>query len=197
MKHGRCREWSRTKSILLTHNAFVASLKLHGKKRSSNKKVLWCISLTTMHFTLNQRRLCWLSHVLRMYAERIPKSLLYDELVVGKRNRGLQKLLFKEKWRKKKTKRKGKRELYKLKKWESENFLFIFSVCIFIYYLFFCLLHHNYAQPVPTDSGLLWLNYEKFITRVKKRYTIISTLINFYRINSNLGYFRLKSIQIN
>ena len=98
---------------------------------------------------------------------------------------------------KKKTKRKGKRELYKLKKWESENFLYIFSVCIFIYYLFFCLLHHNYAQPVPTDSGLLWLNYEKFITRVKKRYTIISTLINFYRINSNLGYFRLKSIQIN
>ena len=31
-----------------------------------------------------------------MYAERIPKSLLYDELVVGKRNRGLQKLLYKE-----------------------------------------------------------------------------------------------------
>ena len=49
-----------------------------------------------MYFTLSQRRLRWLGHVLRMGAERIPKSLLYGELVVGKRNRGRPKLRFKD-----------------------------------------------------------------------------------------------------
>ena len=52
--------------------------------------------LTTMYFTLSQRRLRWLGHVLRMGAEQIPKSLLYSELVVGKRNRGRPKLRFKD-----------------------------------------------------------------------------------------------------
>ena len=54
-------------------------------------------SLTNLiYFTLSQRRLRWLGHVLRMGAERIPKSLLYSELVVGKRNRGRPKLRFKD-----------------------------------------------------------------------------------------------------
>ena len=53
-------------------------------------------SLTTMYFTLSQRRLRWLGHVLRMSAERIPKSLLYGKLVVGKRNRGRPKFRFKD-----------------------------------------------------------------------------------------------------
>ena len=48
-----------------------------------------------MYFTLSQRRLRWLGNVLRMAAERIPKSLLYSELAVGKRNRGRPKLRFK------------------------------------------------------------------------------------------------------
>ena len=51
---------------------------------------------TTMYCTLSQRRLRWLGHILRMGAERIPKSLLYSELVVGKRNRGRPKLRFKD-----------------------------------------------------------------------------------------------------
>ena len=38
--------------------------------------------LTAMYFTLSQRR----GLVLRMGAEQIPKSLLYGELVVDKRN---------------------------------------------------------------------------------------------------------------
>ena len=49
-----------------------------------------------MYFILSQRRLRWLGYVLRMGAERIPKSLLYSELVVGKRNRGRPKLRFKD-----------------------------------------------------------------------------------------------------
>ena len=43
--------------------------------------------LTTMYFTLSQRRLRWLGHVLRMGNERITKSMLYSELVDGTRKR--------------------------------------------------------------------------------------------------------------
>ena len=49
-----------------------------------------------MYFTLSERRLRWLGYVLRMGAERIPKYLLYSELVVGKCNRGRPKLRFKD-----------------------------------------------------------------------------------------------------
>ena len=49
-----------------------------------------------MYFVFSQRRLRWLGHVLRMGAERIPKSLLYSELIVGKRYRGRPKLRFKD-----------------------------------------------------------------------------------------------------
>ena len=51
---------------------------------------------TTMYFTLSQRRVRWLGHVLRMGDERIPKSLLYSELVDGRRKRDLPILLFKD-----------------------------------------------------------------------------------------------------
>ena len=36
-------------------------------------------NVTTMYFTLSQRRLRWLGHVLRVGAEQIPKSLLYRQ----------------------------------------------------------------------------------------------------------------------
>ena len=45
-----------------------------------------------MYLTFSQRRLRLLGHVLRMGKERIQKSLLYGELVIGKRNRGRPKL---------------------------------------------------------------------------------------------------------
>ena len=51
--------------------------------------------LNTMYFTLSQGRLRWLGHVLRMGDERIPKSLLYSELVDGRRKRGRSTLRFK------------------------------------------------------------------------------------------------------
>ena len=68
-------------------------------------------SLTTMYFTLSQR---WLRHVLRMGAKQIPKSLLYGELFVGKRNRGRPKLRFKDV-----CKRKLKSLNIRTDKWES------------------------------------------------------------------------------
>ena len=57
----------------------------------TNEEVLRRTSLTILYFDLSQRRL---GHVLRMGAGRILKSLLYGELVVGKRNRGHPKLRF-------------------------------------------------------------------------------------------------------
>ena len=66
------------------------------QQKITNEEVLRRTGLTTMYFTLSQRRLCWLGHILRMNAERIPKFLLYGELVVGKRNRGRPKLRFKD-----------------------------------------------------------------------------------------------------
>ena len=52
--------------------------------------------LSTMYFTLSQRRLRWLGHILRMGDERIPKSMLYSELVDGRRKRGRPTLRFKD-----------------------------------------------------------------------------------------------------
>ena len=52
--------------------------------------------LTTMYFTLSQRRLRWLGHTLRIGNERIPKSMLYRELVDDGRKRGLSTLRFKD-----------------------------------------------------------------------------------------------------
>ena len=68
-KHGHCLACRRRKSIPSTYNAFVASLELHGNKRSP---VLRRISLTTMYFTLSQHWLCLFGDVLRMGAPRVP-----------------------------------------------------------------------------------------------------------------------------
>ena len=61
-------------------------LRISWQQKITNEEVLRRTGLTTVYFTLSQRRLRWLGHVLRMGAERIQKSLLYNELVVGKRN---------------------------------------------------------------------------------------------------------------
>ena len=49
-----------------------------------------------MYTTLTQRRLRWLGHVRRMDDKRIPKVLLYGELVNGKRNIGRPRLRYKD-----------------------------------------------------------------------------------------------------
>ena len=127
-------------------------------------------SLTTMYFSLSQRRLRWLGQVLRMGAERIPMSLLYCELVVGKRNRDRTKLRFKDvckrdlkslnirsdelellandrtKWRSTVHKRlkEMKKKPKKMNKWEQNEF---YSILFYLFVLLcticlFCLLHH-------------------------------------------------------
>ena len=45
---------------------------------------------------MKQRRLCWLGHVMRMADGRIPKDLLYGELVQGKHPRGRPRLRYKD-----------------------------------------------------------------------------------------------------
>ena len=52
-----------------------------------------CISMFTL---LKQRRMHWLSHVVRMDDVRTPKYLLYGELVQGKRPTGRPQLRFKD-----------------------------------------------------------------------------------------------------
>ena len=49
----------------------------------------------SMYTLLKQRRLCWLGHVVRMADGRIPKDLLYGELVQGSRPRGRPQLRYK------------------------------------------------------------------------------------------------------
>ena len=71
-------------------------LKIRWQQKITNEEVLRRTGLTTMYFTLSQRRLRWLGHVLRMGDERIPKSMLYSELVDGTRKRGRPTLRFKD-----------------------------------------------------------------------------------------------------
>ena len=49
-----------------------------------------------MFTLLKQRRMRWLSHVVRVDDERIPKDLLYGELLQGKRPKGKAQLPFKD-----------------------------------------------------------------------------------------------------
>ena len=54
--------------------------------RTPQTFVLSRCGLPTMFTMLRQRRLRWLGHVRRMKDGRIPKDILYGELIVGKRN---------------------------------------------------------------------------------------------------------------
>ena len=68
---------------LLAYQDSNCILRISWQQKITNKEVLRGTGLTTMYFTLSQRRLCLLGHVLRMGAEQIPKSLLYSELVLA------------------------------------------------------------------------------------------------------------------
>jgi hypothetical protein len=71
-------------------------LHITWQHKISNEEVLKRTGLTTMYTTLSQYRLRWLGHVRRMEDGRIPKDLLYGELVQGKRNIGRPTLRFKD-----------------------------------------------------------------------------------------------------
>ena len=61
-----------------------------------NNTILMSAGIPTMYSTLKQRRMRWLGHVVRMEDDRIPRDILYGELVQGKRPIGRPKLRFKD-----------------------------------------------------------------------------------------------------
>lgn len=71
-------------------------LNIHWSDKVPNTQVLARTGLPTMFTLLRQRRLRWLGHVRRMKDDRIPKALLYGELVCGKRTVGRPQLRFKD-----------------------------------------------------------------------------------------------------
>ncbi len=71
-------------------------LKIRWQQKITNDEVLRRADLTTTYTTLTQRRLRWLGHVSRMYGKRIPKMLLYRDLVNRKRNIGRPRLRYKD-----------------------------------------------------------------------------------------------------
>ena len=79
-----------------TQDVSVVFLKFYGNKKINNEKVLRRTGLITVYFTLSRRRLRWLGHIVRMDDERIPKSMLYSELVDGTCKRGRRTLHFKD-----------------------------------------------------------------------------------------------------
>ena len=63
-------------------------LNITWQDKVSNKTILERAETPSMYTLLKQRRLRWLGHVVRMDDSRIPKDLLYEELVQGKRPAG-------------------------------------------------------------------------------------------------------------
>ena len=71
-------------------------LQIKWQDRVSNTEVLERANMSSLHAVLSEKRLRWLGHVKRMNAGRIPKDLLYGELVEGHRKIGRPKLRFKD-----------------------------------------------------------------------------------------------------
>ena len=71
-------------------------LGISWEERKTNVEVLEIAGLPSIYTLLRQRRLRWLGHVHRMGDGRIPKDLLYGELVEGERDRGRPLLRYKD-----------------------------------------------------------------------------------------------------
>lgn len=71
-------------------------LNIRWQDRVTNNAVLEKAKTVNIHSVLLKRRLRWLGHVNRMADGRIPKDLLYGELVTGKRKLGRPHLRFKD-----------------------------------------------------------------------------------------------------
>ena len=71
-------------------------LSISWQERIANSTVLERADIPSVFTLLRQRRLRWIGHVFRMVEGRIPKHLLYGELVQGKRPVGRPKLRFKD-----------------------------------------------------------------------------------------------------
>ena len=71
-------------------------LQIKWQVRVPNTEVLERASMLSMQTTLSERRLRWIGHVRRMDEGRIPKDLLYGELVQGTRPTGRPKLRYRD-----------------------------------------------------------------------------------------------------
>lgn len=71
-------------------------LGISWQDRVPNTEVLSRAGLPTMFTLLRQRRLRWLGHVHRMEDGRIPKDILYGELMNGKRGTGRPQLRYRD-----------------------------------------------------------------------------------------------------
>jgi len=71
-------------------------LRIQWQDKVPNTEVLKCAGMNSMFSILSERRLRWLGHVRRMDPGRIPKDLLYGELVEGARTTGRPRLRYKD-----------------------------------------------------------------------------------------------------
>lgn len=71
-------------------------LGIKWQDRVTNRKVLESTGLSSLTGLIRLKRLRWLGHVHRMSDGRIPKDILYGELVEGSRPKGRPKLRFKD-----------------------------------------------------------------------------------------------------
>ena len=58
--------------------------------------VLERAGVVSVEALITAAQLCWAGHVSRMSADRLPKQVLYSELLHGKRKRGGQRLRYKD-----------------------------------------------------------------------------------------------------
>ena len=83
----------------LNHFHTTSLRKLFGIKwqdKVTDTEVLLRAGFSSIHTMLKQTQLRWAGHVARMPDHRLPKKLLFGELVHGKRSRGGQKKRFKD-----------------------------------------------------------------------------------------------------
>ena len=76
----------RLNTFHLRHLRLILGIEWHHKV--TKNEVLRRADMDSIYSLLKQRRLRWLGHVRRMDDGRIPKDLLYGELVEGKRSQG-------------------------------------------------------------------------------------------------------------
>ena len=72
----------------------LLSVKLQDKV--PDPEILEQTGMSSIFTMLRKRQLCWVGHVVRMPDERLPKRILYGELLTGSRSDGDQKKRFKD-----------------------------------------------------------------------------------------------------
>ena len=171
--------WTLLKSIPFTYDFLVVHVKFDGNKRSPTRKCCDVLDFTTIYLSLSQRRL---GHILKLGDEQ--KSLMYSELVDGRRKRGQPTLRFNDvckrdlkSWNVGTDKRdelvnnryKWRSSVYRSLKKEKSNCLSrrrIQIIMSFIYLLSFveslclfsfstCIFEHNHAYWLRLTAGLL------------------------------------------